>query len=170
MLLSLYGVCVTLRSQPFAWVPRGVYIGLPPGGTMVIRLGVGPSRLCLHSPASAPTAGARRLGGPTGCRLLGRQAGPTFRALLAAGYCCSILVARASPKWAWLQCRRPVGDHCSLTASCLLNGASSSREVASRLWGADSILGRLGEVWPPSCVSLPEGAHRPWAAPAVRRG
>ena len=23
-------------SEPFAWVPRGVYIGLPPGGTIVI--------------------------------------------------------------------------------------------------------------------------------------
>ena len=156
--------------QPFAWVPRGVYIGLPPGGTMVIRLGAGPSRLCLRSPASAPAAGARRLVGPAGCRLLGRQAGPTVRALSAAGYCCSILVARASPKWAWLQCRRPVGDHCSPTASCLLNGASSSREVASRLWGAGSILGRLGEVWPPSGVSLPEGAHRPWAVLVARRG
>ena len=108
-------------------MPRGVYIGLPPGGTMVIQLGMGPSRLCLHSPASAPAAGARRLVGPAGCRLLGRQAGPTVRVLSAAGYCCSILVARASPKWAWLQCCRPVGDHCSPTASCLLNGASPSR-------------------------------------------
>ena len=45
LLLSLYVVCETLRDQPFAWVPWGVYIGLPPGGTMVIRLGVGPSRL-----------------------------------------------------------------------------------------------------------------------------
>ena len=26
-----------LRGQPFAWVLRGVYIGLPPGGTMVTR-------------------------------------------------------------------------------------------------------------------------------------
>jgi len=49
---------------------------------MVIRLGVGPSRLCLHSPASAPAAGARRLVGPAGCRLLGRQAGPTVQGLV----------------------------------------------------------------------------------------
>ena len=48
------------RSEPFAWVPRGVYIGLPPGGTIVIRLGAGPSRLSLRPPAS----GARRLAGP----------------------------------------------------------------------------------------------------------
>ena len=49
---------------------------------MVIRLGVGPSRLCLHSPASAPAAGARQLVGPAGCRLLGRQAGPTVQGLV----------------------------------------------------------------------------------------
>ena len=49
---------------------------------MVIRLGVGPSRLCLHSPASASAAGARRLLGPAGCRLLGRQAGPTVQGLV----------------------------------------------------------------------------------------
>ena len=77
LLPSLYGVCVTLRSQPFAWMPRGVYIGLPPGGTMVIRLGSGPSRQCVRSPASPPAPGSRRLVGPAGCRLLGRQAGPT---------------------------------------------------------------------------------------------
>ena len=49
---------------------------------MVIWLGVGPSRLCLLSPASAPAAGARRLVGPAGCRLLGRQAGPTVQGLV----------------------------------------------------------------------------------------
>ena len=49
---------------------------------MVIRLGVGPSRLCLRSPASTPAAGARRLVGPAGCRLLGRQAGPTIQGLV----------------------------------------------------------------------------------------
>ena len=49
---------------------------------MVIRLGAGPSRLCLRSPASAPAAGARRLVGPAGCRLLGRQAGPTGQGLV----------------------------------------------------------------------------------------
>ena len=49
---------------------------------MVIRLGVGPSRLCLCSPASAPAAGARRLVGPARYRLLGRQAGPTVQGLV----------------------------------------------------------------------------------------
>ena len=46
---------------------------------MVIQLGADPSRQCLRSPASAPAAGARRLVGPAGCRLLGRQAGPTVQ-------------------------------------------------------------------------------------------
>ena len=67
---------------PFAWVLRGVYIGLPPGGTMVIRLGTGPSRQCLRLPAPPPAAGSRRLVGPAGCRLLGRQAGPTASGLV----------------------------------------------------------------------------------------
>ena len=49
---------------------------------MVIRLGVGPNRLCLHSPASTPAARARRLVGPAGCRPLGRQAGPTVQGLV----------------------------------------------------------------------------------------
>ena len=49
---------------------------------MVIRLGAGPSHLCLRSSASAPAAGARRLVGPAGCRLLGRQAGPTVQGLI----------------------------------------------------------------------------------------
>ena len=49
---------------------------------MVILLGEGPSRLCLHSPAFAPAARARRLVGPAGCRLLGRQAGPTVQGLV----------------------------------------------------------------------------------------
>ena len=49
---------------------------------MVIRLGVGPSRLCLRSQASALTAGARRPVGPAGCRLLGRQAGPPVQGLV----------------------------------------------------------------------------------------
>ena len=49
---------------------------------MVIRLGAGPSRLCLRSPACAPAAGARRLVGPAGYRLLGRQAGPTVQGLV----------------------------------------------------------------------------------------
>ena len=108
-------------------------------------------------------------GPPAAGSLVDTQA-PLSRALPVAGYCCLNLVTRASPRWAWLQCRRSAGDRCSLTASCLLNGASPSREEASRLWGAGPVLGRLGEAWPPSGVSLPEGAHRPWAALTAHRG
>ena len=49
---------------------------------MLIRLGDGPSRQCLRLPASPPAIGSRRLVGPAGCRLLGRQAGPTVQGLV----------------------------------------------------------------------------------------
>ena len=162
----LYMVCVLSGIEPFAWVPRGVYIGLPPGGTMVIRLGAGPNRLWLRSPAD----GARRLVGPAGCRLLGRQAGPTIMGLVGGWLLLLNPSDEGVARWAWLQCRRPAGDRCILTASCLLNGASPSRGEASRLRGAGPVSGRLVEAWPPSGVSLPKGAHRPWAALAARRG
>ena len=79
------------RSEPFAWVPRGVYIGLPPGGTIVIRLGVGPSRLSLRPPSSPPASGARRLAGPadrldTAAALLMTQAWSSGRGNSAAVY------------------------------------------------------------------------------------
>ena len=61
LLLPMWNLKLAGIDLSLAWVSRGVYIGLPPGGTMVIRLDMGPSRLCLHSPASAPAAGARRL-------------------------------------------------------------------------------------------------------------
>ena len=63
LLLVLSGLSLS-RSEPFAWVPRGVYIGLPPGGTMVIRLGAGPNRLSVIPPSFLPASGARRLAGP----------------------------------------------------------------------------------------------------------
>ena len=47
--------------EPFAWVPWGVYIGLPPRGTLVILPGVGPGCQRLRPPASPLAAGARRL-------------------------------------------------------------------------------------------------------------
>ena len=49
---------------------------------MVIRLGMGPIRLCLRSRASAPAPEARRLVGTTGYRLLGQHAGPTVQGLV----------------------------------------------------------------------------------------
>ena len=41
--------------------------------------------------------------------------------------------------------------------------AHVSREGSSRLLGAGYAPGRLGKAGPPSCLSLAEGAHRPWA-------
>ena len=55
---------VLMEGEPFAWVAWGVYIGLPPRGTMVIWPAAGPGCQCLQPPASPPTAGARRLVGP----------------------------------------------------------------------------------------------------------
>ena len=80
-LLSMWCLELLKKESPCMGA-LGVYIGLPPGGTMVIRLGVGPSHLCLRSPASAPAAGARRLVCPTGYWRLGRQAGPTVQGLV----------------------------------------------------------------------------------------
>ena len=158
-------VSKTSRDQTLAWVPRGVYIGLPPRGYNGNLAGRG------AQPSVSTIAGfcVDCWGPPAAGSLVDRQA-PLSSALSVAGYCRSILVTRASPRWAWLQCRRLAGDRCSLTASCLLNGASPLREVASRLWGAGSILGRLGEVGPPSDVSLTEGARRLQAVQATHRG
>ena len=60
-LLSLWVSLVLTGWEPFAWVPWGFFIGLPPRGTMVIWPGVGPGRQSLWSPAFPPAAGARRL-------------------------------------------------------------------------------------------------------------
>ena len=61
---ALGGWLVLMEWEPFAWVAWGVYIGLPPRGTMVIWLAAGPGCQCLQPSASPPTAGARRLVGP----------------------------------------------------------------------------------------------------------
>ena len=103
---------------------------------MVIRLGVGPGRQCLWSPPSPPTAGARRLVGPAGCRAPGRQVGPT-----AYGLVITVALPLMTVAWsgrAWLQYRRLVGIHCSHTPSYLVNGAQTSREGEGGLLGARS--------------------------------
>src|SRR3954466_13208633 len=48
---------------------------------------------------------------------------------------------------------------------CLLRGKGQAG-----FGKAGHVLGRLGEAWPPSGVSLPKGAHLPWAALTARRG
>lgn len=72
---------VLMEWESFAWVTWGVYIGLPPRGTMVIRLGAGPGCQCLQPSASPPTVGARRLVGPADW--------------LVAAYCSVLLVTGA---------------------------------------------------------------------------
>ena len=64
LLLSLSCLKTIQRKIPPHGCPSGVYIGIPPRGTMVIRLGAGPSRLSLRLPSSPPASGARRLVGP----------------------------------------------------------------------------------------------------------
>ena len=91
------------KSETFAWVPRGVYIGLPTGGTMVIRLGTGPSRLSHRPPSSPLASGARRLAGPadrldTVAALLMTQAWSLGRGNSAAVYR-AITVAIPHPIW-----------------------------------------------------------------------
>ena len=107
------GVSLVLTGwEPFAWVPWGVYIGLPPRGTLVIWLGVGPGCQCLWSPASPPAAGARRLVSPadrSGTEPTDRSR--RLRVLLAAGYCSRDANDVYLVREAWLQSRRLVGDH-----------------------------------------------------------
>ena len=52
-LLSLWVGLVLTGWEPFAWVPWGVYIGLPPRGSMVIRPGVGPGCQCQNRQISS---------------------------------------------------------------------------------------------------------------------
>ena len=53
---------------------------------MVLRLGVGPSRLCLGPPASPPTGGARRLVGPPAADPLVDRPTPPLGGPVGAGY------------------------------------------------------------------------------------
>ena len=88
-LLPLGWKLVLTGWEPFAWLPWGVYIGLPPRGTMVIWPGAGPGCQCLWSSASPPAAGARRLVGPadwSGTEPTGRP--PRWQVWLVAD-CCS---------------------------------------------------------------------------------
>ena len=77
--------------------------------------------------ASAPAAGARRLVGPARYRLLGRQAGPTVQGLVGGGLLLLNLGDEGFAEVSMAIVPPSGGDRCSLTASCLLNGASPSR-------------------------------------------
>ena len=149
----------------------GVYIGLPPRGIMVIRPGVGPGRQSLRPPASPPTAGARRLVGPadwSGTEATGRLR--RSRVLPATDYCSRVANDACLVREAWLQSRRLVGDHCSHSASYLVNGAWGPEEGPGRLLGAGLPWVRLVWLPLPSGLSLTGRARRPWAVPTCSRG
>ena len=106
--------------EPFAWVAWGVYIGLPPRGTMVIWPAAGPGCQCLQPPASPPTAGARRLVGPADW--------------LVAAYCSRVVGDESLVTFAWLQSRRLAGGYCSHTWSHQLNGMHASGQGTAACW------------------------------------
>ena len=106
--------------EPFAWVAWGVYIGLPPRGTMVIWPAAGPGCQCLQPPASPPTAGARRLVGPADW--------------LVAVHCSRVFSDGGLVILAWLQSHRLVGGHCSHTWSYQLNGMLASGQGTAACW------------------------------------
>ena len=139
-------VCVLCLEAKHAEVPT-LCMGAPgglyrptPGGTMVIRLGSGPSRQCLRSPASPPAVGSRRLVGPAGYRLLGRQAGPPPRVLSAAAYCSLACDDKGFVEVSVATVGRLGGYHCSLTSSCLLKGAPASRKGVAGFWRPATLL------------------------------
>ena len=74
--------------QPFAWVPWGVYIGLPPRGTMVIRLGAGPSVSVYARRLLRQLLGPADWWIPPAAGLLVDRQAPLSRALSVAGHCC----------------------------------------------------------------------------------
>ena len=134
------------RFQPFAWVPWGVYIGLPPRGIMVIWPGVGPDCQCLWWPASPPAAGARRLVGPadwSGTEPTGRRR--RSRVLSAADLCSCDTNDTGLVRGSWLQLRPLAGDYCSHSASRLVNGAWVPRKGRADCWGRPSS-GPTGEA------------------------
>ena len=124
----------------------GLYRPTPQGynGNLAGR---GPSRQCLWPPSSPPTAGARRLVGPTdwsGTEPTGRVR--RGRVLPAADYCSHNANDAGLVRGAWLQSRRLAGDHCSHSASYLVNGVWAPEEGPGRLLGAGLSGGRLPRV------------------------
>ena len=110
--------------QPFAWVPWGVYIGLPPRGTMVIRLDAGRavSASGLHL-LCRPLGPADWRAPPTGL-VRSRQAAS------AAGGSCRLLITVAvllmTRAWSWGRGNSPVAWRAITIATphhILINGA-----------------------------------------------
>ena len=129
----------------------GVYIGLPPRGTMAIRLDAGPA---------ISASGLRllhRLVGPADW--LGRE--PTGRVrrgrvLPAADYCSRASDGAGLVMESWQQPRRLAGVHYCHSPSHLINDVWALREEP-----ADSLRVRLVAHWPSSGIPLAGGTRRP---------
>ena len=111
---------------------------------MVIRLGTGPSRQCLCSPASPPAAGSADWWVPPAVGFLVDRPAPPPRVLSAAAYC-----SRASDDEGFAEVSvatvgRLGGSHFSLTSFCLLNGAPASRKGVAGFWGPATPLADWG--------------------------
>ena len=143
--------------NPLHGCPGGVYIGLPPGGTMVIWLGAGPSRLSHRPPSSPPTAGARRLAGPTGesgtvAVILMMQAWSLGRGNSAAVYRAITVV---TPHLVRLMARGPRGRGRPTPGSRLPRG---------RLRGVSAVFYALTDWWVRHLRAVQVG-HRGHSAP-----
>ena len=110
--------------EPFAWVPWGVYIGLPPRGTMVKPAGCG-------SQSSVPQAAvfSADLPGMRPTALVRRG-----WVLPAADYCSRASNDAGSVMGSWQQLRHLAGDHCGHYLSCLINGAWGPWERPANFW------------------------------------
>ena len=136
---------------------------------MVIWPGVGPGRQSLWSSASPPTAGSRRLVGPADWSGTEPTCRPRrSRVLWAADYCSRNANDACLVRGAWLQSRRLAGDHCSHSASYLVNGARTPRGEASCSGSAPSA--PTGQGLPSFGFSLEGRARRLWAVSTGRRG
>ena len=163
-----------LRGQPFAWVLRGVYIGLPPRGYNGNPTG------CWSQPSVStlagfsagcgvpPAAGSRRLRGPAGWwvppaagYLVDRPAPPP-RVLSAAAHCSLASDDEGFVEASVATVGRLGGSHCSLTSSCLLNGAPASRK---------GVAGFCGPATPLADWERPGRLHAPlWLKGPAARG
>ena len=111
-----------------------------PRGTMVIRLGAGPSRRSHRPPSSPPTAGARRLAGPAGesgtvAVLLMTQAWALGRGNSAAVYRAITVI---TPHLVWLMARGTRGRGWPTPGSRLPRG---------RLRGVSAVFYALTNWW-----------------------
>ena len=142
-----------MDSNPLHGCPGGVYIGLPPRGTMVIRLGAGPAV------SASDLRLLRRLLGPadwSGTEPTGRVR--RGRVLPAADYCSHTSDDAGLIMRSWQQPRRLAGDHYCHSPSHLVKCAWASGEGladsrgptpdGSNLWCTCRLLGSRWPVGP----------------------